>query len=277
MRKLFLALLIVFLTSSFVLTESHAKRFGGGRSFGMQRNSSSFSRSNFNTNYQSSANSINRSPAQAPSGISKWLGPLTGLGIGALLGALLMNHGLGTGMLSWLAIAAFLFIAWGFIRARLQPQASQQHKMNFQTEPVYNTNNPDPVSPTQTSYLTEEPTGFNKESFLRQAKSSFIRLQMDYDTQNLADIRDFTTPEVYAEIQLQIEEMGSTVNQTQIISLNAELLDLTTEDQFQIATVLFSGSIKEELHSESTNINEWWHFKKELTKMTWLVAGIQQE
>lgn len=271
MKRLFFALFIGLITFSLTLTTVDAKRFGGGKSFGMQRNSSTFSRSNV------SSTPSRPTPATATptSGASKWLGPLAGLGIGALLGSLLMGHGLGSGVLTGLLVCGAILMAWGFIRNRLQPQSMQ--KMNFQTEPSAIPQPPYAMPLNEKSFASSATTeDFNEDVFLRHAKTLFIRLQTDFDTKNASDIRDFTSPEVYAEIQLQLQEMGNGINQTEIISIHGELVDLSTDATHTIATVLFSGSLREELNAEPISVKELWHFRKENSKTTWLVVGIQQ-
>ncbi|MEO8401369.1 MAG: hypothetical protein ABI597_06150 [Gammaproteobacteria bacterium] len=100
MRNLFSILLMMIVTVGILFHDAEARRFGGGRSFGMQRSSSNFSRV--------------QSPAQlsqpATAAGNKWLGPIAGLAAGGLLAYLFMGHGLGSGILSWLAIAGIGFM-----------------------------------------------------------------------------------------------------------------------------------------------------------------------
>jgi predicted lipid-binding transport protein (Tim44 family) len=113
-------------------------------------------------------------------------------------------------------------------------------------------------------------------SMLREAKVQFMRLQTAYDSKNLNDLREFTTPEVYAEIQMQLQERGNAVNHTDVVSLNSELLEAITEQQATVASVRFSGMVKEDSIHTPTAFNEVWHFKKESDYARWVVAGIQQ-
>ena len=91
-----------------------------------------------------------------------------------------------------------------------------------------------------------------------------------------------TLADVFAEIQLQLQERGDVENITEVVSLDAALLEVTTESrilfdaevQVPIASVRFSGTIKEE--KETTSFNEVWHFQKDLKNSRWLVTGIQQ-
>ena len=102
--------------------------------------------------------------------------------------------------------------------------------------------------------------------------SYFLLTQM----KDLNDLREFTAPEVFAEIQLQLQERGEEINKTEVVSLNAELLDVTSESPFTIASVKFSGMIREMVNAPAELFSEVWHFRKENNKNNWLVAGVQQ-
>lgn len=265
MRKFFSIFLILFMTLGMMIHDADAKRFGGGRSFGMQRASSGFSRMNQPT--QTPMQNTNR---------SKWLGPLAGLAAGGLLAYLFMGHGMGAGIMSWLAIAGIGLLLFSFIRNRMQPMTQPRQFNQFRENQAFNpnTNYTSHHSQTASNTFTQYPAGFDAEAFLRDAKVQFIRLQAAYDTKNLNDLREFTTPEVYAEVQLQIQERGNELNQTDVITLNAELLNAATEFQSLIASVHFSGLIKENAHDAAAPFNETWHFRKEDNR--WMVAGVQQ-
>lgn len=266
MRKLFSLLFALFLIAGLIFHDAEARRFGGGRSFGMQRSASSFSRVQ---------PAIPQIPKQA-SPASRWLGPLAGLAAGGLLSYLLMGHGLGTGMLSWLALAAIGLLIWNFIRNRMQPAAQLSQYDQYRANTMRDTYSPftSHAAANQANHL---PVGFDPVVFLRDAKVQFMRLQAAYDSKNLNDLRQFTVPEVFAEIQMQLQERGNEVNQTEVVTLNAELLDVENEFQATIASVHFSGLIRENPSNPAVPFNETWHFKKEGAQSNWLVAGVQQQ
>ncbi|MDR3491833.1 MAG: Tim44-like domain-containing protein [Gammaproteobacteria bacterium] len=256
MRKFITLFILSLCVFGLIINDAEARRFGGGRSFGMQRSASSYSRAATAT----SAASPNR-----------WMGPLAGLAAGGLLASLFMGHGLGTGLLTWLMIGFGGLMLWNLFRNKLQPQTQQAqytgYKQTAQT----------PFS--QFTGLSSAPaaTGianFDTEKFLREAKVDFIRMQAAYDNKNSADIREFTSPEVFAEIQLQFQERDSKENVTEVITLNAELLDASTEQQSTLASVRFTGMLREDHDPDMTSLNETWHFRKDNSK--WIVVGIQQ-
>ncbi|CEK10973.1 Tim44 domain-containing protein [Legionella hackeliae] len=261
MRTLILSLLIGLLSFGLVVNEAAAKRFGGGRSFGVQRSYNSLFSS------KPKPNTIGQQTNR-----SRWGGMLGGLLAGGLLASLFMGNGLGSGLLSWLIVGAVLLFIINIYRRRIQPgfqtaNASrpsaynwQSNSMNYQATGNYHMNS----------------AGFSEEDFLREAKVKFIRLQTAYDQKNLQDLQEFTAPEVFAEIKMQLDERGNESNKTEVINLNAQLLDVSEQGDSTIASVRFTGSIKENDDPVST-LDEIWHFRKFYGTNAWVVGGLQQE
>jgi predicted lipid-binding transport protein (Tim44 family) len=121
------------------------------------------------------------------------------------------------------------------------------------------------------------PADFDTNSFLRIAKLNFVRLQAANDAKNLDDIREFVSPEFYAEVKLQMDERGNAPQQTDVVTLNAELLDVTTEANRHVASVHFSGMIRETSGAAAEPFNEVWNLSKPIDDSKgWIIAGIQQ-
>lgn len=279
MRYFISLFLIIFLAFSLPLTDAQAKRFGGGRSFGMQRSASSFS------NFSRQPFQNVQTPGQRSFG-SKWLGPIAGLVAGGLLATLFMHNGLGTGLLTWLGIGLVILFLVNLFRKKMQPAAQAYQGRIYEGDFSKNhTNSSVNMHPFMqaNNEMEKYPVGFDTDTFLREAKVQFIRLQSAYDHKNLNDLREFTTPEIFAEIQLQLHERGNVNNQTVVVHLDAELLDVSLEPPFMqqanrertIASVRFTGKIREEL-SDEVPLNETWHFVKEASSSRWMVAGVQQ-
>ena len=83
---------------------------------------------------------------------------------------------------------------------------------------------------------------------------------------------------MYAELSLQIQERGDKPQKTEIVSLNVNVLEVTTEGQRAVASVRYSGEICEDAGAPAEAFDEIWHVAKRLddAKSTWLLAGIQQ-
>ena len=120
------------------------------------------------------------------------------------------------------------------------------------------------------------PANFDVNGFLRQAKTYFIRLQADWDKADIADLREFTTPEMFAELRLQIQERGASPNVTDVVSLEDELLGIETTAHDYLASVKFSGLIKESPEVSAEPFAEVWNLSKPLSGGGWVLAGIQQ-
>ena len=275
--KRFLMLLAIALTSaSLFAATAEAKRFGGGGSFGKQRSITPQAAP------QAPAAAPAATPGAAPAAAgNRWLGPLAGLAVGAGLGALFMSGGLGGAMGSILmALAAAALVMFLIAKFRKPQQPAMQYAgagaphgnpLPIQ-QPLYGGS----AAPT-TAHAGNIPAGFPVESFLRSAKTSFIRLQAANDRKDLNDIREYTTPEMFAEISMQMQERDDAPQKTDVIAINGELLQVANEGDMAIASVRFTGQLSEN-NGAPDNVNEIWHVQKNLRddKAVWLLAGIQQ-
>ena len=121
------------------------------------------------------------------------------------------------------------------------------------------------------------PAGFDTEGFLRSAKVYFNRLQAAWDKGDQADINEFTTPQMFAEIKMDLEERGKSTNRTDVVQLDAELLGIEQSTSEYMASVRFSGLIREAEGAAAEPFNEVWNLTKPVTgNGGWVLAGIQQ-
>ncbi|WIM04900.1 MAG: Tim44-like domain-containing protein [Candidatus Nitricoxidivorans perseverans] len=272
MKNTFIALFAALLGLGFSLAsfDAEARRLGGGQSFGMSRSGSAMQRP------AAPAPSATPKPGAAPqpAGASRWLGPIAGLAAGIGLAALLSHFGLGEGMANMLMILLLVFGAVFLFRMlsrkqqpALRPAGGAHAPMRF--EPAAAPGGATTWSP------PSMPADFDAEGFLRQAKINFLRLQAANDAGNLEDIREFTTPEVFAEIMMQFDERKRAAQVTDVARLDAELTDLVTEEGRHVASVRFHGEIREDGTSEA--FDEVWHLIKPVDGGAgWKIAGIQQ-
>lgn len=263
MRTLLLSLIIGMLSFGLIANEALAKRFGGGRSFGVQRSHSSLF---------SSKPHPHKSIGQGTKS-HKWRGFLGGLLAGGLLASLFMGHGLGTGILSWLFVGIALLFLINLLRRRFQPSWQSANTTSQQTPFSWKNSN---FTAYQGDTLRSSTLiNFVEEDFLREAKTKFIRLQAAYDQKNTKDLQEFTAPEVFAEIKMQLDEDNHTHNRTEVLHLEATLLDISEQIDSIIASVRFTGSIKEN-EDPVSSLDEIWHFRKFRGMEQWVVGGIQQ-
>ncbi|MCW5591576.1 MAG: Tim44 domain-containing protein [Burkholderiales bacterium] len=274
-----------------------AKRFGGGGNLGKQRPAPTMKEAAPATAPAAPAQAAG-SPATAakpapatppaqPSFMSRFGGLIAGLGIGALLGSLFGGSGI-AGFLAMLLVAAIAFVA---IRALVSRRASPASgPVQFAGAGAGPANAPAArpalnigggvaaaagIAPRATPVAIP---GFEAEPFLRVAKTSFIRLQAANDAGDLDDIRDFTTPEMFAEIAMQVRERGEAPQKTEVVSLDASLVEAVTEGDYAIASVRFTGLVREAADANPEPFDEVWHVRQDQRdrKATWLIAGIQQ-
>lgn len=283
MQKLLMLFTIMVMSFSVGVIDVDAKRLGGGRSFGMQRSFQAPSRP---------ATPPASAPAMAPHAPNRgfgWGGALAGLAAGGLLGALLFGGGFSglrpLDIIVLLGLAVIVFLAVRAMRRkREEVQPMGYTGLGNQEQPV------PPYSGYGQSVMDEpayapaaaggsvRPAGFDEEEFLHSAKAAFIRLQAAWDAKDLNDIRRFTTPEIFGELSTQIQESGDTVNRTEVLNVDAVLLDVAQETDQLVASVRYDARMREDANADVQSISEVWHFVKPVnsTNPTWYLAGIQQ-
>jgi predicted lipid-binding transport protein (Tim44 family) len=267
MRTFFITTMMILCTFGLLIQDASAKRFGGGRSIGVSRSHSSYS-----TPYKKPTASSAATGARA----NKWGGMLGGLLVGGLLASLFMGHGIGAGLLAWLGVGLLCLFIFSLLNRKM-PAAQFQGATSSAGGPSSS------FSPNFASGFTnmqDEELNLSKampddEGFLREVKGLFIRLQTAYDAQNIEDIRLYTSPELLAEIQLQFHERDNAFNYTEVVKLDAELLDMSQDSSGKVASVRFSGAIKEN-GTLNEQFQEIWHFCKTGVADKWIVAGLQQ-
>ncbi len=121
------------------------------------------------------------------------------------------------------------------------------------------------------------PADFDTAGFERIAKMIFIRMQTANDAADLNDLRNFTTPEMFASIRLELQERGASAQQTDVVKVDAQVLDVAQEAERQIVSVRFHGLIREEKDGAAADFDEVWHLVKPLDdSRSWAIAGIEQ-
>lgn len=287
MKKLMMAVCTVILALGLSVGDAEAARLGGGKSLGMQRQSVA-PRPTAPT--QQATPAAPKAPVGTPAATPKrnWMGPLAGLAAGLGIAALLSHFGMGEGMANILMMALLAMAAvfvFKLLFARKTPAASPDNSMQYAgagaTPPAAQ---PQPVAAPQFGATAPAapaaaniPAGFDSEGFLRIAKVNFVRLQAANDAKNIDDIREFVAPEMFAEIKMDMDARGSATQQTDVVTLNAELLEVVTEGNRHVASVHFSGMIREVAGAAAVPFDEVWNLAKPVSgDKGWVIAGIQQ-
>ncbi len=222
-------------------------------------------------------------PAAAPK--RSWLGPIAGLAAGLGLAALASHLGFGEGLANFMMIALLAMVAFVAIRflmrrfAAPRPQLAGANGANFQAQqPAWNPPAGSAAAPMATAAaaapVSTVPADFDAAGFEKIAKQVFIRLQAANDAGDQADLRRFTTPQMYASIQHDLLERGSQPQRTEVLQLDASVVDVATENGEQIVSVRFWGLVREASERAAEDFDEIWHLAR--SGDGWLIAGIQQ-
>ena len=291
------ALMAAALVLGFTLSigDAEAKRLGGGSSSGMQRQSVSPS-----APPSAAKQAPTAAPAAAPAAQPKrsWMGPLAGLAAGLGLAALASHFGFGEGlanmMMIGLLVMAVVMVIGFFMRKKAAAAqqagagglqyagAGADYGRNAPSKPDFlpsGTAVPGMAAAAATAVTNGNsiPADFDVEGFARNAKVNFIRLQAANDAGNLDDIREFTTPEMFAEIKMGMGERGAAKQETDVVQLNAEVLDVAEEASRYVVSVRFHGLIREEKAGPTEPFDEIWNMTKPTDgSRGWTLAGIQQ-
>ncbi|HEY0848236.1 MAG TPA: Tim44-like domain-containing protein [Noviherbaspirillum sp.] len=307
MKKFLAAVLVALTATSVMVTEAQAKRMGGGSSFGKQSQNVSRQSAAPTQNQAAPTAAKPAAPAQSPAAApakpsSPWKGILGGALLGLGLGALLSHFGLGgamASMISTILMVGLLAAAAYFIyRMLTRKKDGAQAKSAFQpafagasgaatpeigsrverVEPAAFQAAPQ-ASGSDVAQVADwsVPADFDVAGFLRHSKTYFIRLQAAWDRADVNDLREFTSPEMFAEMKQQLLERGASANHTDVVSIDAELLGIETIDGEYLASVKFSGMIRESENAPAEPFNEVWNLSKPASgEGGWVLAGIQQ-
>ena len=124
------------------------------------------------------------------------------------------------------------------------------------------------------------PPGFDTEGFVAAAKGNFVTLQDAWDRSDIASLRAMMTDEMLSEIKSQLGErenqLSGQPNKTEVVMLEAQLLGIEDLGSDYMASVEFSGMIREEPSAGSSPFREVWNMTKPKSGNSgWLVAGVQ--
>ena len=285
----FLGLFIFLVGVLYVLAETaEAARLGGGKSFGSrpsyQRSAPAPSPSPTSPQ-MSPGQSTPQMPGTAPA-MGRWGGMLGGMLMGGLIGSLLFGggHGYGgPGLLDLVIVGGGLFLLFRFLRARRMATESPAAagSMSFDRGPAqgWGGSGYAPSVDTRSAEAVQPPIppGFDADEFLKGAKAIYTRLQASWDKRDLDDIRQFTAPAVYEEIQQQAQA-DPKPGKTELLLINPRILEVRDMDGQTVASVLYDVMMRESSAEMARQVREIWHFGREASnpKAMWTLEGIQQ-
>ena len=211
-------------------------------------------------------------PAAAPK--RSWLGPVAGLAAGLGLAALASHLGFGAELASFMTLLligiAGIVVLRLLMRRFAGAPAQASPRMQYAGQGM-SLAQPQPVAPA----AAPDHDRFDVAAFEQIAKRVFIRLQAANDARDQDDLRRFTTPEMYAAIQQELlQRQGE--QRTDVLQLQAQVIDRSEEDGRQIVSVRFSGLIREKSEAVAEPFDEVWHLLRPADgSRDWAIAGIQ--
>jgi predicted lipid-binding transport protein (Tim44 family) len=124
------------------------------------------------------------------------------------------------------------------------------------------------------------PADFDAPAFLGTAKQAFVALQAAWDKNDIGTLGTMMTDEMLREIRQQLAEreqhIGAAANHTEVAALDAKLLGIEDTGSDWMASVEFSGMIKEDPSQSPGPFREVWNMTKPKDGSAgWLVAGLQ--
>lgn len=295
MKKLLYALTIALASIALIPDEATAGRLGRGGGAGMQRSLPS----------RTPPAAVPAKPAPAAPAATpgrSWMGPIAGLAAGLGLAALMSHLGMGAEFANFLTIALLAvvaIVAIRFLMRRFGPAAASPAPAMAGTGTTQFAGSSGPAwSPGQSigaspaseglrpasasgvtpgAFAAALPADFDAAGFARIAKMIFIRMQAANDAADLNDLRAFTTPEMFASFKLDLQDRAGMPQQTDVVTVDAEVLDVSTEADRQIVSVRFHGLIREQKDAGALPFDEVWHLVRPVDgSREWAIAGIQQ-
>ncbi len=278
MKKLIVSLFTLAFGAGILADDIQAARLGGGRSLGAQRQ--------VTAPPKQATPPAQQQPATTPqsSGPGRWLAPLAGLAAGLGLGWLFAQGGFGA-----VASALLMALLAGAVVFALMRLLSKQPAQGSQVQYAGIGNETVAAPPPsqlpgdagarpdyRSQFVSNIPSGFNVEGFLKEARRNFLRLQEANDRGDLDILREVTTEDMFDTLRGDVVAQSGG-QQTDVVKLDAALLELVTEGGLHWASVRFSGSIREESSAPAEPFEEIWHLQKAVKGSSgWLLAGIQQ-
>ncbi|WP_427912254.1 Tim44 domain-containing protein [Ramlibacter sp. MMS24-I3-19] len=314
MKKAAALMAIVLTLGLATLDAEAARRLGGGKSTGMQRQATTQPHQPAGGN---AAGTQQGAPAQAaPSQAAapgaaaaaprrSWMGPIAGLAAGLGLAALASHFGFGEALANAMMIGLLVMAALALLGFVMRKRAMGQQPafggtgagmggVLRQSQPPANAFRTDASQPQQGGSMIGSriggglgattpvqssaiPADFDKAGFERNAKAQFVALQDANDARDLERLRGFLTPEMFSLVQADLQARGDAPQKTEVFGLEAQVLEVVQDEDRYIVSVRFTGSVRDEAGAAPEDLDETWHLVKSRAGFDgWTIAGIQQ-
>jgi predicted lipid-binding transport protein (Tim44 family) len=287
MKRFVFALVALMIGAAMAIGDAEAsKRLGSGKNAGAQRQATPPAAA------PAAPSAANPAAAAQKPGMGRWLGPLAGLAAGLGL-AYLFGDQLGSIMMGLLVVFAVVIAVMFLLRrfgkgAGPQPagaaagagNAGNTQFTGMPNAPQGGTRAPlsaNAASPSTAAAAPTVPANFDADQFIHTAKQAFVSLQAANDRGDLEALREMTSDEMFASIKKDYEGRGGVTQQVEVVTLNAELLQVVAEGGTNWASVRFTGALRDAPGSLPEKFEEIWNLHKPTDGSGgWVLAGIQQ-
>lgn len=115
----------------------------------------------------------------------------------------------------------------------------------------------------------------DERALLGSARHQFLRLQAAWDAGDLDTLRSLTTESMFAELAAQLPVRGATPNRTDVLSLEAHLISHEAVGSLELASIEFSGVVRECEALGAVPFREVWMLAREPSDGGWRLARQQ--
>lgn len=289
--------------------DAQAKRLGGGKSSGMQRQgvtapAHTAPGAPAQTAPVAGATAAAAAPAAAAAATKRsWMGPLAGIAAGLGIAALASHFGFGEALANVLTIALLAMAVLALVGYVMRKRAAAQGGMagagaggagGVFRQPESAMHRTGHEAPQRGSLIGSRlagagggltaaaaagtiPAGFDTAAFERGARDQFMALQAANDARDLDRLRDYLTPEMFEAVREEVAERDDAAQKTEVFGLQVQVLNVAEEGAQYAVSVRFSGSVRTEAGAAPEDLDEVWHLTKPRAGAGgWVIAGIQQ-
>lgn len=292
MRTLLISFFALVIGFGVAVPDAEAKRLGGGSSLGKSFFTPKKAKPAAPTQQKAAPTGSSAAAQKAQPRRSGFGGMMAGLLAGGLLGALFFGGAFdGIQFMDILLIGLLIFVAIKLFSGMKKAQGPQyaghqrdraeQFRQQHQDPQTFQQPQ-QPLSPAPGAGFSfgessmELPQWFNEAAFIEGAKQHFNHLQKAWDNSDWAEIATYTTPELLEVLQQERAKQPSNQN-TEVVSVMAELANFTDNGDHVVATINFYGWLREDGH-ETAEFSELWHLSRDMNQpdADWMIVGIQQ-
>jgi predicted lipid-binding transport protein (Tim44 family) len=284
-----LAVFAVVLTLglSAVTLDAQARRLGGGKSAGMQRQTTTLPAKPATGTGTAPATPGQAAPVAGPAAAGataaaaapkrSWMGPIAGIAAGLGLAALASHFGFGEALANMMTIGLLVMGVLLLIGFVMRKRAAAQGGMPQPAGVAPQGGGWQIGSGTAPAATVDGVRGFDAAAFAVNAKAQFLALQAANDARDLERLREYLTPDMFELVRAEIADRGDAPQHTEVFGLDAQVLGVAEEEGRYVASVRFSGSVREQAGAVPEDLDETWHLTKPRNGAGgWVIGGIQQ-